>query len=81
MIDTSEKNLENTIETILLQNGYQRRTSSDYHPALSLIPQDVLNFIQVTQPKEWQKFTTQYGEDADNKLLKRLAEVIKKQMK
>lgn len=77
MIDTSEKNLENTIETSLLQNGYQPRPSRDYHPALSLIPQDVLNFIQVTQPKEWQKFTTQYGEDADNKLLKRLAEVIK----
>lgn len=77
MIDTSEKNFEDTIEASLLQSRYQRRTSSDYHPALCLIPRDVFDFIQATQPQEWQKFKTQYGDDAETKLLKRLAEVIK----
>jgi type I restriction enzyme R subunit len=77
MIDTSEKNFEATIEASLLQSGYQRRTSTDYNPALCLIPQDVFDFIQATQPKEWQKFKTQYGDDAHTKLLKRLAEVVK----
>jgi type I restriction enzyme R subunit len=77
MIDTSEKNFEASIEESLLQSGYQRRTSTDYNPALCLIPQDVFDFIQATQPKEWQKFKTQYGDDAHTKLLKRLAEVIK----
>ena len=65
------------IEASLINNGYQRRTSNDYKPALCLIPQDVFDFIQATQPKEWQKFKTQYGDDANTKLLKRLAEVIK----
>jgi type I restriction enzyme R subunit len=77
MIDTSEKNLESTIEQSLLANGYQCRISSDYDRSLCLIPQDVFDFIQATQPQEWQKFKTQYGEDAKNKLLKRLAEVVK----
>ena len=77
MIDTSEKNFESTIEQSLLDSGYQRRTSNDYDPSLSLIPQDVFDFIQATQQKEWQKFKTHYGEEARAKLLKRLAEVIK----
>jgi type I restriction enzyme R subunit len=78
MVDTSEKNFETTIEQSLLQSGYTSRNPSDYDRALCLIPQDVFNFIQATQPQEWQKFVTQYGEDAKPKLLKRLAEVIKK---
>jgi type I restriction enzyme R subunit len=76
MIDTSEKNLESTIEHSLLANGYQRRTSPDYDRSLCLIPQDVLDFLQATQPQEWQKFTTQYGEDAKNKLLNALVTQI-----
>ena len=77
MLDTSEKNFESTIEQSLLENGYQRRTSPDYDRARCLIPQDVFDFIQATKPQEWQKFKTQYGEDAKIKLLKRLAEVVK----
>jgi type I restriction enzyme, R subunit len=78
MVDTSEKNFETTIEQHLVQNGYKSRNSRDYDRALCLIPREVLDFIQATQPQEWQKFITQYGEEAKPKLLKRLAEVIKK---
>jgi type I restriction enzyme R subunit len=77
MIDTSEKNFEDSIEESLIKSGYQRRTSTDYNTELCLIPQDVFDFIQATQPKEWQKLKTQYGDDANTKLLKRLAKVIK----
>ena len=77
MIDTSEKNFEDSIEESLIKNGYQRRTSTDYNTELCLIPHDVFDFIQATQPKEWQKLKTQYGDDANTKLLKRLAKVIK----
>ncbi|AOC52416.1 Type I restriction-modification system, restriction subunit R [Microcystis aeruginosa NIES-2481] len=77
MIDTSEKNFEATIEASLLNSGYQRRSSKDYERSLCLIPEDVLNFIQTSQPQEWQKFQTQYGDDANTQLLKQLAEVIK----
>jgi type I restriction enzyme, R subunit len=78
MIDTSEKNFEASIEQSLIDSGYNRRTSDDYDRASCLIPQDVFDFIHATQPKEWQKFQQQYGADAKQKLIKRLAEVIRK---
>lgn len=79
MIDTSEKDFEEAIETHLLANGYHKRTSNNYDRTLCLIPDDVINFLVATQPQEWQKFQTQYGTDAKQKLLKRLADVIQKQ--
>ncbi|WP_041229685.1 hypothetical protein [Rippkaea orientalis] len=77
-MNTSEKNFESDIQAYLLENGYYSRTSHDYDKKLCLIPQDVLNFINATQPQEWQKYQTQYGDDAQTKLLQRLAQQIKK---
>lgn len=76
MIDISEKKFEATIEQSLLNSGYQKRHSKDFDKTHCLIPQDVLSFIQTTQPQEWDKFKSHYGEDAETKLLKRLANFI-----
>lgn len=79
MIDTSEKNFETTIEQSLTEKGgYHSLTSKSYNRSLCVIPEDIFNFIQATQPQEWQKFKNQYQDDAKEKLLKRLAETIKK---
>ena len=61
-----------------LAGGYQRREPADYDRALCLVPKDVVSFIQATQPKEWQKMTTQHGADAKPTLLKRLASEVHK---
>lgn len=58
--------------------GYHKRTSDDYDRALCLIPRDVLDFIYATQPKEWQKFKKTHGQDARDRLLKRLASEVEK---
>lgn len=52
-----ETNLETTIEqTLLNHHNYQKRTNQDYNKNLCLIPQDVINYIQKTQPQEWEKY-------------------------
>ncbi len=56
--------------------GYRQRKAEDYDRALCLIPNDVLDFIYATQPKEWEKFKQQLGGDAKDRLLKRLASEI-----
>src|SRR5947208_3030837 len=111
-MDTSEKNVEETIEQALLSNemlttldtqemvlrqpqplyhltpgdfawgrvthgGYHKRKSEDYDRALCLIPGEVLDFIYVTQPKEWEKFKKQYGADAREKLFQRLSSELR----
>lgn len=58
--------------------GYRRREPTDYDKELCLIPQDVLDFIYATQPKEWLKMQVQHGSDAKPTLLKRLASEVHK---
>src|SRR5437764_4539733 len=106
-MDISEKNLEDTIEQVLLSSGsplvpstpqgirqpsplygpatsnltpdnvapggYRKHISEDYDKSLCLIPEDVLNFIYATQPKEWEKFKRQHETDARTPFLHRLA--------
>jgi type I restriction enzyme, R subunit len=110
-MDISEKNLEDTIEQVLLSSGsplvpstpqgirqpsplygpatsnltpenvapggYRKHTSEEYDKALCLIPEDVLNFIYATQPKEWDKFKKQHDGDARTPFLQRLASELR----
>src|SRR6266496_5947738 len=57
--------------------GYCKHTSEDYDKALCLIPEDVLNFIYATQPKEWDKFKKQHEGDARTPFLQRLASELR----
>jgi len=56
--------------------GYRRRSPEDYDRSLCLIPRDVVNFILVTQPKEWQKLKAHYGSEVESRFLRRLANEI-----
>ena len=57
--------------------GYRKHISEDYDKALCLIPEDVLNFIYATQPKEWDKFKKQHEGDARTPFLQRLASELR----
>src|SRR5260370_5784366 len=110
-MDISEKNIEDTIEQVLLSSephpshvttrgihqpptlygpatsnltpnnvapgGYRKHISEDYDKTLCLIPEDVLNFIYATQPKEWEKFKKQHEADARTAFLHRLASELR----
>ncbi len=56
--------------------GYRKRTSEDYDRALCLIPEDVLDFVLVTQPQEWQRLSQHHGAAVREQFLKRLASEI-----
>ena len=56
--------------------GYRKRTSDDYERALCLIPEDVLDFVLVTQPQEWKRLSQHHGAAVEEQFLKRLASEI-----
>jgi type I restriction enzyme R subunit len=56
--------------------GFRQRQTGDYDPKLCLIPQDVLDFILITQPKEWEKLKKSYAGEVKAHFLERVAKEI-----
>lgn len=85
-MDTSEKRFEYDIEQYLISHGYEQFNGQDkdgnwvhnrQHDVEKCIYMDVLcEFIAMTQPKEWAKYTKYYGDKAADKLYTRLEQTI-----
>jgi len=58
--------------------GYNKRNSKDYDQDLCLIPDDVVSFLQATQPKEWTKLKKLYKQETKAHFLRRLSSEINK---
>lgn len=68
-----EHNFENEIEHSLLnEGGYQQGFAKFYDKATALFPDDVVHFVQTTQPKLWQRLTMLFKDNARDELLKAL---------
>jgi type I restriction enzyme, R subunit len=73
-----ETNFEEHIEAHMLGSGYRKCLPEEYDKSLCLIPDEVLQFIQATQPKVFQQLEKQYGADTAQKLLERIAREVSK---
>ena len=58
--------------------GYRRRRAEDYDRALCLLPRDVIDFVQATQPKVWQRLSQHHGAEVRERFLKRLSSEIER---
>ena len=78
-VDISERRFEAQIEHVLRnQHGYHKRLSQDYDRDHCLIPQDVISFIQGTQPEKWSALRAIHKDEAETLFLRRLAKEIDK---
>jgi len=73
-----EQDFEEHIEEHLLNSGYRKRLPEHYDKDLCLIPDELLRFVQETQPKEFEKLRKQYQEQALPNLCHRIAKEIAK---
>ncbi|UCE51301.1 MAG: hypothetical protein JSV31_18810 [Desulfobacterales bacterium] len=73
-----EQDFEEHIEEHLLSTGYFKQLPEGYDKDLCLIPSEILQFVQSSQPKEYEKLTRQYGSDTPQKLCYRLAKEVDK---
>ncbi len=78
MAKISEIQMEETIETDLMNAGYFKRDASHYDKSLCLDTEKLLDFIIVTQPEKWEEYRKQLREDARDSLLNRIKSIIDK---
>jgi len=74
----NELTFQNNMIEDLLDNGWLLGTPGGYNRELALYEEDVLGFVQDTQPKEWAKFTRLYPSNTDAKFLERVATQLNK---
>jgi type I restriction enzyme, R subunit len=65
----TEANFESAIESHLLSHGYTKILSKAFDCDRALFPTAALNFIQQTQPKEWERLEKLHGDHTANQIL------------
>ncbi len=71
-----EREFEDAIEVHLLDHGWGKGQAADYDVELGLDPAALAEFVQATQPKEWDKIAAAYGSAAQARFARRVAEEI-----
>lgn len=72
----SEQALEDAICNHLASNRYILRPQAAYDKSLCLDAGPLIDFIQATQPKIWEKYREQHGESARDSFLRRVSQAI-----
>ncbi|MCB9895683.1 MAG: type I restriction endonuclease subunit R [Planctomycetes bacterium] len=74
---TKEEHFENAIEhTLLSKGGYTAGDKDKFDKARAIFPEDVLAFVQKTQPKEWDYLVNLQGDKAAETLLADLCRAL-----
>lgn len=67
---------ENTFETAIVEhlaaNGWSLGNASDFRRDLAFDTRAILEFIQTSQPAEWERMVSYYKAEAENKFVQRL---------
>jgi type I restriction enzyme R subunit len=66
---TSETAFETVIEDALIQQGYQQTPKDTFDQEKAIFPEEVIAFIQTTQPQTWNKLYALHGERTRAQLL------------
>lgn len=78
MSNANEATFEANIEAHLLANGWGSVSPKAYDRDLGLFPDEVISYVQNSQPKAWQQLVTRHGGEATarTRFLKALADAI-----
>lgn len=70
---TKENTFESAIEQVLIRSGgYTTGDPSTYDKDMGLFKEEILDFLQTSQPKKWSKISAIHGEQTKERVLQRL---------
>ncbi|MGM8872569.1 type I restriction endonuclease subunit R, partial [Psychrobacter sp. 2Y5] len=75
---TYETIFQADIITQMQAHGWQLGNPSDYTAETALYEQDVLDFVQTTQPQEWEKFCRTFPIDSERHFIAALVKQLNK---
>lgn len=76
-MDYKEKRFEEDIESYLLtKGGYTKGDLTNYNRDIAIDMPNLIAFIKLTQPKQWERYERNYKTDAEGKLYKRFNEEV-----
>jgi len=68
----TEQTFESAIIAHLTSNGWFEGSANDFSSEIALDKNAILEFIQTSQPKEWELLKSYYKEEVENKFIQRL---------
>ncbi len=74
-----EAAFEDEIVAALLSRGYTRVPSDGFDAERGIFPDEVVSFVQETQPEAWQKVVTAYKGNARERFLQELTSALERQ--
>lgn len=74
----NELTFQNDMISQMLSNGWLLGDASKYNRELALYEEDLIGFVQDTQPEEWNKFCKLYPNNAEAKFVERVAVQLNK---
>ena len=72
----NEKRFEEDIESHLINHEYRKLSMQGYDVSKGIYLDILVEFIKKTQTKSWERYVKYYGDDAPNKLYRRLEDSI-----
>ena len=77
MAKHTEIRFEEAIEqSLLTSGGYEAGDAEKFDPSFGLFPEDIVEFVSVSQPHRWQSITDLHGEKAGDALISALAKEL-----
>ena len=73
---TTEKAFEDTVESLLLDSGWQAGDRARWDVELALFPSQTIDFIKQTQPKQWDRVAELYGGTIDKRIIEELVKEL-----
>jgi len=67
---TSERTFQDEIVSHLTQNGWLVSNGEGYDQETALYTEDVIGFVQETQPDAWEKLCKHYPQDPEKALIR-----------
>jgi len=78
MSKANELTFQNDMIRQLVANGWLLGEPKNYNRELALYEEDLLGFVQDTQPEQWQKYCKLYPNNPNQKFLERVAQQLNK---